>query len=146
MSGGGPVLVAVALVAHGDRGGQPTYVLTRRKPGGHLPGAWELPGGKVDPGELAEDALRRELREELGVEVGAVTPLTFSHYRYPEREVLLLFFKTHTLDPSIPPRALSAEEVAFVTREELLRVDLPRANAPLIVALRRGDEGRGDAG
>ncbi|MCA9515972.1 MAG: (deoxy)nucleoside triphosphate pyrophosphohydrolase [Myxococcales bacterium] len=134
-------MVAAGLVAHGARDGAPTYVLARRKRSGHLPGAWELPGGKVDPGELAEDALRRELREELGVEVGPVTPLTFSHYRYPEREVLLLFFETHTLNPQAVPRAISADEIALVTLEELLRVDFPPANAPLLAALRRDERG-----
>ncbi|MFW5737513.1 MAG: NUDIX domain-containing protein, partial [Spirochaetota bacterium] len=55
-----------ALIRHGDR-----LLFVRRPPGGDLGGLWELPGGKVDDGERPEEALLRELREELGV-VGRV--------------------------------------------------------------------------
>jgi len=129
------ILVAVGLVAHGERDGAPTYVVTRRPEGVHLAGAWELPGGKVGADESPEIALRRELREELGVAVGPVTPLTFSWFAYPERTVLLLFFSAATVVDSPAPAPLAATELRLVTREELLALELPPANTPLLAAL-----------
>ena len=55
-----PGLVAVVLLRHGrEEDGRPTYVVTRRRQGSHLAGAWELPGGKVEPGEPPTAAARR---------------------------------------------------------------------------------------
>ena len=129
------ITVAVGLVAHGARGAERTYVVTRRPLDVHLPGAWELPGGKVGPDESPEAALRRELREELGVLVGAVAPITFSWHAYAERAVLLLFYATATLPHSAAPAPLAATELRLVTLDELLALELPPANAPLCAAL-----------
>lgn len=124
-------LVAVGLVRHGDRAGEATWVVTRRHPDVHLGDAWELPGGRVEAGERPEDALRRELREELGVEVGGISPLTFSFFEYPERTVLLLFYETETVQGSTP-RPLAAAELKLITLAELIDLTWPPANAPLV--------------
>ena len=126
-----PRLVAVGLVRHGDRAGEPTWVVTRRHPDAHLGGAWELPGGRIEAGETPEDALRRELREELGVEVEGISPLTFSFFEYPGRTVLLLFYETQTVAGSTP-HPLAAAELRLVTMAELLDLTWPPANGPLI--------------
>lgn len=125
-------LIVVALLEHGQRHGEPTYVVTQRKADAHLGGSWELPGGGVEPGETPEEALLRELREELGVEVepGSPRPLTFSHHRYPSREVLLLFYGARTAEHQ-DPRPLAAERLSLMTRDELLALPMPPANAPL---------------
>lgn len=133
-----PVLVSVGLLRHGaDPAGEPLYVVTRRHADAdHLAGAWELPGGKVSPGEPPEDALVRELREELGVEVAGLKPLCFSWYAYAERTVLLLFYSAQTRPDSPPPRPLGAAELQLVTRGELLAMPFPAANEPLLALLR----------
>ena len=130
------ILVAVGLVQHGcDDAGRPRWVVTRRRPDAHLPGAWELPGGKVEPGEAPADALVRELTEELGVQVRPPSPVTFSWYRYPERSVLLLFFRTETTPDSPAPRPLEATELRLLGTEDLAALPMPPANAPLVAAL-----------
>ena len=130
------VLVAVALVQHGhDSEGQPLYVVTKRLKGAHLGGAWELPGGKVEADELAERAVVRELKEELGVEVTNVRPMTFSHYAYPTKTVLLLFFEAHTTSNSPEPKPLASDALRLMTADELLTLPMPPANEPLRLML-----------
>ena len=122
-------MVAVALVEHGARDGEPTYVVTRRKKDAHLGGMWELPGGRIEAGESPQDAVVRELREELGVEIEAIAPLTFSHFRYPQREVLLLFCTCRTIAGS-NPQPLAADALELLTLAELLALPMPPANEP----------------
>lgn len=122
--------MVVALLEHGDRDGAPLYVVTRRGDQGHLPRSWELPGGGIEPGESAQEALHRELREELGVTVEAVRPLTFSWYAYPDRVVLILFFHARTV-PGSEPRPLVAGELRSIDRDELVALEMPPANQPL---------------
>ena len=129
-------LVAVGLVRHGTRpSGEPTYVVTRRARGTHLAGAWEFPGGKVQDHENPETALRRELREELGVDTRPATPITFAHHRYDDRTVLLLLFRVETTEDSPPPRPVASEELRLVTLVELKALEFPPANGPLLDAI-----------
>ena len=64
-------------------------LIAQRAKGRHQGGLWEFPGGKVEPGEGGRAALRRELREELGIEITMARPLIRVQYRYPDRAVLL---------------------------------------------------------
>src|SRR5579864_6910023 len=100
---GSTVLVAAGVVI--ERG---LVLLTQRRAGTHLAGAWELPGGKVDSGEDPREALRRELREELGIEVtvGDIVDVTFHKYEPDHGAVLLLFFEAARTAGSPEPRAI----------------------------------------
>lgn len=129
MSGAEPIQVAAALIVREGR-----YLITQRRADIHLGGLWEFPGGKREPGESLEDCLRRELREELGIEI--VQPVLFRVIRhdYPEKSVELHFFRCAIL--SGLPRPLGCEDLRWVAPEELDRFPLPPADQPLVEALR----------
>ena len=81
--------VAVGVLIQGDG----RFLLTSRPPGKVYQGYWEFPGGKLEEGEGVEQALRRELLEEIGVSVGAVHPWKVEMVDYPHALVRLHFCK-----------------------------------------------------
>jgi 8-oxo-dGTP diphosphatase len=97
------VLVAAAVLVEEGR-----VLLTQRKPGTHLAGAWEFPGGKVQTGEDPREALRRELAEELGIEAhaGEILDVAFHRYEDAGKAVLLMFFEAVRDASSPEPRAV----------------------------------------
>jgi 8-oxo-dGTP diphosphatase len=123
------VLVAAAVVIEGGR-----VLLTQRKVGAHLEGKWEFPGGKVESGEDPRDALRRELREELGIEtvVGEIVDVTFHRYEEADKAVLLLFFLASRTAASPNPRALDVAAFEWATREKLDPAQFPPADAAVL--------------
>jgi len=142
MRGGGALVgsagirvVVVALVECGAREGAPTYIVTRRPEGSHLGGAWEVPGGGVEAGESPEEALHRELSEELGIAVDGLKTLTFSYHRYPRHEVLLLFYAARARLGETP-RPLAADALELLTLDEVLQLPMPPANEPFKSHLR----------
>jgi len=125
------IQVAAGLIFHQGR-----YLITRRKAGTHLGGLWEFPGGKREPGESLQACLRRELREELGVEI--TTPARFHVVRhdYPDKRVELHFFRC-TIQGG-HGRAVDGEDLRWVTPNELTKFEFPPADGPLIDALQQG--------
>ena len=84
-----PVDVAVGVLIDG----QGRFLLTSRPAGKVYAGYWEFPGGKVEAGESIEDALRRELQEELGITIGPAVPWKIELMDYPHARVRLHFCK-----------------------------------------------------
>lgn len=89
MSARQPVDVAVGVLIASDG----RFLLTSRPADKVYPGHWEFPGGKVEPGETIEQALQRELHEELGITIGAVQPWHVTLHDYPHALVRLHFCK-----------------------------------------------------
>ena len=122
-----PIDVVAAVI---ERGGK--ILITRRPEGSHLAGLWEFPGGKPHPGESLEEALRREIREELDAEVMVRERIDTVEWAYPDKRVRLVFFRCAMEGE---PRALEGQEMAWVTAAELSRYDFPAADAALISRL-----------
>jgi mutator protein MutT len=110
------------------------YLITRRLEGTHLAGLWEFPGGKILPAEKPEDALRRELEEELGVEASVGELIQTVDWTYPEKSVRLLFFRCALAGEPTP---LEGQEMRWVAATELRSFDFPEADATLIARLSR---------
>ena len=120
--------VAAGLVFEGGR-----LLITQRPPGGHLAGLWEFPGGKLESGESWQQALVRELREELGIEVAVGREFCRVQHAYPQREVHLRFFVCRIASGIPTPIGCSA--VAWVGPEELGRFEFPEADRQLLEQL-----------
>ncbi len=127
------LVVAAGVVIEGGR-----VLLAQRKRGAHLEGAWELPGGKVDPGEDPRAAVRRELAEELGidVEVGEILDVTFHRYVEAGRTCLLLFFEATRTPGSSEPRALDVAAFEWGDAAALDPARFPAADIPVLRKIR----------
>lgn len=121
------MVVAAALVDSDGR-----VLVQQRPPGKPMAGLWEFPGGKVDPGELPEAALCRELEEELGigVESACLAPATFASESLGDRHLLLLLYALRKW--SGVPQANHATMLKWVRPLELHRLEMPPADKPLI--------------
>jgi len=109
-------------------------LLTQRKAGTHLEGAWEFPGGKVESGEDPRDALKRELREEIGIDadVGEIVDVTFHRYDDADKAVLLLFFEASRRAGSPEPRAIDVAALEWAGREKLDPARFPPADVAVL--------------
>ena len=109
-------------------------LIAQRPPGKHMAGGWEFPGGKLEPGEAPLDGLKRELREELGVETLSAQPLIAYEHAYADRRVLLDLWLVdqHTGEPA----SLDNQSLKWVSLADLDDVGLLPADLPMIGALR----------
>ena len=121
------LVVAAALV---DMDGR--VLIARRPKGKELEGLWEFPGGKIDADERPEDALIRELREELGIVVKApcLAPLTFASHAYDDFHLLMPLYVCRKWEGFV--QALDGQTLKWVWPKDLRSYPMPPADAPLI--------------
>jgi 8-oxo-dGTP diphosphatase len=122
-----PIEIAIALIRKQDG----AYLITRRFYDAFQGGLWEFPGGKIEPGETPEETVKREVTEELGVEIILGEALPVIEYDYGDRVVRLHPFRA-SLVPRSKPVPVGCEEYSWVPPEKLHYYDFPAANSKLI--------------
>lgn len=127
-------LLLVAACALVDRDGR--VLLARRPQGKPMAGLWEFPGGKLVEGETPEQALIRELKEELGIETDAscLAPIAFASCANEGSHLLMPLFVCRKWKGT--PQPIDADELRWVRPEALLDFDMPPADRPLAAQLR----------
>jgi 8-oxo-dGTP diphosphatase len=120
-----PLLVTAAVIFDGKK-----ILITRRATDKRHPGLWEFPGGKVDPGESPEEALCREIREELGAEVQVLKIYEVVFHRYEWGPVLILAYSCRLLTSSL--QNLDVAEHRWVQPDELHKFSILPADKPII--------------
>jgi 8-oxo-dGTP diphosphatase len=132
------LLVTAAVITDGDR-----VLVARRAQGHHLAGYWEFPGGKIEDGESPEQCLRRELEEELDVEVEVGELLCRSSHTYDDRTITLLAYEARL------PRRVARERlrsnshdaVRWLAVAELVEIRLAPADRPVVELLLAMEQG-----
>ena len=122
--------VAAGILWDGAR-----LLITRRHPRGHQGGRWEVPGGKRQPGESLQDCLRRELLEEIGVEVEVGELWRALTHLYPDRHVSIYFLFCRILRGE--PRELDVAGLRWIAPEELMRLEFVEGDIPVLPDLVR---------
>ena len=120
-------VVAAALVDRDNR-----VLIAQRPAGKTLAGLWEFPGGKLDPGETPEEALVRELHEELGVTVclTCLAPFTFASHTYDDFHLMMPLYVCRNWEGEVSPR--EGQQIKWVKARDLTDYPMPPADIPLI--------------
>jgi len=124
------LVVACALIDMDQR-----ILIAQRPNGGEMAGLWEFPGGKIEAGETPEQAIARELQEELGVDVkgACLAPLTFASHSYENFHLLMPLFICRKWQGI--PVAKEHQDLKWVRANRLSQYSMPAADEPLIAHL-----------
>lgn len=127
-------MVLVSAVALIDPDGR--VLLAQRPQGKSMAGLWEFPGGKVEEGETPEEALVRELHEELGIETweSCLAPLTFASHSYDNFHLLMPLFACRKWNGIVQGK--EGQNLAWSKAKDLRNYPMPAADIPLIPILR----------
>jgi 8-oxo-dGTP diphosphatase len=130
---GRPHLLLVAAVALIDRSGR--VLMAERPAGKELAGLWEFPGGKVEDGERPEEALIRELREELAIDIAPddLQPFAFASHAYERFHLLMPLWLCRRWQGEVRP--MEGQRIRWTAPGDLAGLAVPPADVPLIAAL-----------
>lgn len=128
------VRVVAALIA--DPKDSSRFLVQQRLPNKSRPLLWEFPGGKVEQGESEEQALRRECREELAVELAVGRKRWETIHAYPDLEVALALYDATILSGA--PQPLSCNALRYATPSQMNELPFCEADIPLLQALAAG--------
>ena len=127
------ILVVAGLI---ERPSEPRlFLIALRRPGDHLELQWEFPGGKVEPGESPEEALHRELREELAIEVEIGDVYAVGHQLCESFEVVMLTYRCRWI--SGEPLCREVHQWKWISPRELVDLPMPQPDQPVLNRLRR---------
>jgi len=115
------IKVTCAIIEKEDK-----VLATRRAHGSHLEGFWEFPGGKIEPGETAEECIVREIREELDVEIEIIQQLEPVEHHYPDKSIRLIPFVCKIISGQIMLKDHS--EFRWLSKSELMTPDWAAAD------------------
>ncbi len=129
------IRVVVAVIKEKDKNGEPIIFATQRGYG-DFKGGWELPGGKIEEGETPQEALKREIMEELNTEIKVGELIDTIEYDYPTFHLSMDCFWAEVVSGDL---VLKEHEAAkWLTKEELDSVEWLPADVTLIEGLKRG--------
>ncbi|SKB11914.1 Adenine glycosylase [Planktothrix sp. PCC 11201] len=113
---------------------QKQILIDKRRAEGSLGGLWEFPGGKLELGETLEDCIKREIKEELAIEIEVEDHLMTIEHAYTNFKVTLNVYHCRYLGGE--PQPLECDEIRWVTLDEIDQFPFPKANEKIIAALR----------
>lgn len=119
------VFVSVGVIIKDDKA-----LLAKRHDHQHQGGLWEFPGGKVEPGETPFEALKRELKEEVNLDIHAATQVMTIDHHYPDKSVQLLIFRV--TDFSGEAKHCEGQDMRWVSFDDLASLPIPEANKKIM--------------
>ena len=119
------ISVCAAVIARGD-----TVLVTTRPPGQEMSGRWEFPGGKIEPGESPSECLKREIKEELDLDIMVFDIMFITEYEYPGKKVHIRFMRCNAGQGNPDPVPQEGQQCAWVKRDSLPEIDLLPADRP----------------
>ena len=124
-------IIGVAVIWN-DKG---QILIDRRRQSGAMGGLWEFPGGKIEPGETVEKCIKREIDEELAIEIEVGEHLITIEHDYTDLKVTLSVYECRHIQGI--PQPLESDEIRWVNLKQLEQFNFPAANVQIIAALQQ---------
>ena len=121
--------IGVAVI----RNQQGQILIDRRRAKGEMGGLWEFPGGKIERDETVEECIKREIKEELSLEIEVGECLAVVNHTYPVFEITLFVHECQYLGGQ--PQPIACDEIRWVNLEEMNQYNFPEANREIIATL-----------